>query len=119
MLVSFRAQQAERAVARYLRDQGYLVVGRNVRLGHLELDIVARDDRTVVVVEVRTRGAGAFTSGFGSIDRAKRRRLRWAGERLWRNRYRDDPTVNHMRFDAASVTFSGSDIRIEYCKGAF
>jgi putative endonuclease len=114
-----RAAEAEAAVAEYLECLGYTVVGCNVRLGRLELDIVAREGRTVVVVEVRTRSEHALTTGFGSIDRAKRERTRRAGERLWRERYRDDAGVDHLRFDAASVTFEHGSPRVSYCRAAF
>jgi putative endonuclease len=114
-----RAARAEAAVAEYLETLGYAIVGHNLRLGRLELDLVARDGRTVVVVEVRTRSASAYTTAFGSIDQAKRQRIRRAGERLWRERYRHDPSVDHLRFDAASVTFQASAARVNYCRAAF
>ncbi len=114
-----RAARAEAAVADYLAARGCVIVGRNLRLGRLELDLVVRDGRTVVVVEVRTRGKGAYTSAFGSIDWSKRQRVRRAGERLWRDRYRDDPTVDHLRFDAASVSFHEETARVSYCRAAF
>jgi len=110
---------AERAVVDYLRARGFDVVATNLRLGRLELDVVARDGRVVVVVEVRTRGPGAWTSGLGSIDSKKRLRVRRAGERLWRDRYKHDASVDRMRFDVASVTFEAGVPRVEYVVAAF
>jgi putative endonuclease len=96
------------------------VLDTNVRLGHLELDIVAREQDTVVVVEVRTRGAGAWQTGLESIARTKAKRVRTAGERLWRKRFERDPTVNRMRFDVAVVSYDGSGkALIEYARGVF
>jgi putative endonuclease len=112
-------QRAEEAVARYLERSGWAIVGRNLRLGRLELDIVARQGPLIVVVEVRTRGAGAWTTGFGSVSPAKRERIRRAGQRLWRDRFRDDPSVSRMRFDAASVRFDGGEPDIDYVVAAF
>ncbi|HOU90066.1 MAG TPA: YraN family protein [Polyangiaceae bacterium] len=114
-----RAARAERAVAAHLRALGYEIVATNLRLGHLELDVVARRGPLVVVVEVRHRGRGAWTSGFGSIDPAKQRRVRRAGERLWQRRYRDDATAERLRFDAASVSFDGDRALVEYVEAAF
>jgi putative endonuclease len=114
-----RARQAERAVADLLTDSGFEIVGTNLRLGYLELDVVARRRDLIVVVEVRARGHGAWTTGFGSIDHAKRRRIRWAAERLWRKRYRSDPSVSRLRIDAAAVLFNESGMSICYCEGAF
>ena len=115
-----RAHAAEAAVAAYLEQRGFALVAQNLRLGKLELDVVARQGPLIVVVEVRTRGAGAWTTAFGSIDSAKRRRIRRAGERLWQRRYRNDDSVERMRFDAASVTFDAEgDARVEYVEAAF
>ena len=95
-------------------------MAQNLRLGRLELDVVARKGPVIAVVEVRTRGAGAWTSAFGSIDSTKRRRIRRAGERLWQRRYKNDASVERMRFDAASVTFDeAGSARVEYVEAAF
>jgi putative endonuclease len=112
-------QRAEDAVALYLERSGVSIVARNLRLGRLELDIVARQGELILVVEVRTRSAAAWTTGFGSVSPAKRERVRRAGQRLWRDRFRDDPSVTRMRFDAASVRFRGGEPDIDYVVAAF
>jgi putative endonuclease len=112
-------QAAEAAVCDYLERQGYQIVARNLRLGRLELDVVARKDELIVVVEVRTRGPGAWTTGLGSISRLKRERIRRAGQRLWRERYRRDTSVERLRFDVASVVFEGETAHVEYIVAAF
>jgi putative endonuclease len=107
-------------VASDLERSGIAILATNLRLGRLELDIVARDGDTVVVVEVRTRGAGAWQTGMESIARTKAKRVRAAGERLWRQRFLRDPTVNRMRFDVAVVTFDeAGNHSIEYARGVF
>jgi putative endonuclease len=89
----------------------------NLRLGRLELDVVARDGDTVIVVEVRHRGRGAWQTGLESIAPVKAKRVRAAGERLWRSRFERDPRVNRMRFDVAVVTFEESgEPQIEYAR---
>lgn len=112
-------RRAEDAVARYLESAGCSIIERNLKLGRLEIDIVARKGELILVVEVRTRGAGAWTTGLGSMSRAKRERIRRAGQRLWRDRYKADPSVERMRFDAASVTFDGDRADIDYVVAAF
>ncbi|HVJ22033.1 MAG TPA: YraN family protein [Polyangiaceae bacterium] len=111
--------RAERLVALWLQRRGYDIVATNLRLGHLEIDIVARLGPVVVIVEVRTRGEGAWTTPFGSVDPAKRTRLRRAGERLWQRRYKHDPSVERMRFDVASVKFVDGKPQIEHAVAAF
>jgi putative endonuclease len=106
-------------VARFLHERGFEIVATNLRLSYLELDVVARRDELVVVVEVRSRSGRAWTSGFGSIDGKKRYRIRLAGQRLWQRRYRSDLSVKRLRFDAASVVFGPRGPVIEYVEAAF
>jgi Holliday junction resolvase-like predicted endonuclease len=80
---------------------------------------VARRGELVVIVEVRERGSAAWTSGFGSLNGRKRYRVRLAGQRLWQRRYQRDPSVKHLRFDAASVRFGPEGASIEYVEAAF
>jgi Holliday junction resolvase-like predicted endonuclease len=81
--------------------------------------VVARRGDLVVVVEVRSRSASSWTTGFGSLDGKKRYRIRLAGQRLWERRYRFDRSVNRIRFDAASVVFGPTGPVIEYVEAAF
>ena len=88
-------------------------------MNYLEVDLLVRDGRTLVLVEVRARGEGAWTSALGSVDGWKRTRLRRAGERLWRRKYRFDTSFDHVRFDVAAVTFGAGEPKIEYVRAAF
>jgi putative endonuclease len=112
-------QRAEALVAAWLVGQGYEVVATNLRIGMLEIDLVVRQGPVVAVVEVRTRGPTARTTGFGSVTRLKRERIRRAGERLWQRRYRHDPSVERLRFDVASVRLDTEPPSIEYVIAAF
>lgn len=103
----------------WLEARQFAIVATNLRVGQYEIDVVARSGPLIVVVEVRTRGARAWTSGFGSLDGAKRRRIRLAGERLWQRRYRKDPSAERLRYDAASVSFVSGEAVVEYVPAAF
>lgn len=115
-----RGALAEQIVAEYLEAKGACILGLNVRVGRLELDIVARERDVVLIVEVRTRGPRSWQNALESIGHAKIRRVREAGERLWSIRFASDSTVNHMRFDAATVEFrQNGEALIEHFPGAF
>ena len=49
--------RGENAAAKYLRGLGYRILVRNYRCKVGEIDIVARDGKTLVFVEVKTRAA--------------------------------------------------------------
>ncbi|MDA3957890.1 YraN family protein [Oceanispirochaeta sp.] len=42
----------------YLKDRGYEIVSRNERVGHSDIDILAREGEVLVFVEVRTKSDG-------------------------------------------------------------
>jgi putative endonuclease len=110
---------AEEAAARFLEAAGFVILDRNLRVGRLEIDLVAREGCVVVLVEVRTRGPRSFVRGLDSIDVKKRARVRAAGEILWSTRFTHEPGVERMRFDAASVAFTATGPVVEHVRGAF
>jgi len=48
-------ERGENAAAKFLRNNGYKIIARNYKCGVGEIDIVARDGKTLVFVEVKTR----------------------------------------------------------------
>ena len=113
--------QAEDAAAAHLAALGFSILDRNVRLGPLEINLVAREGEVIVVVEVRTRGAGAWVRALDSIDAKKRDHLRAAAERLWRERFANDPTAARLRYDALTVELddAGTAVAFEHVRGFF
>ncbi len=115
-----RGRLAEEFVAAELARNGYEILGRNVRVGALELDIVARNGAVLVIVEVRTRGARSWGSALESVTAEKQRRLRRASEILWSRRFSRWPSLERVRFDVASVELvPDSTPRLTYVEAAF
>ncbi|WP_394842423.1 YraN family protein [Pendulispora brunnea] len=113
------SKKAEDAVVEYLQAQGFDVAARNLRLGHLEVDIVGLRDGLAVLVEVRTRGATAYEKPLASVAGKKKMRLLHAADRLWRGYLSKRPDVARMRIDVAGVTFGvDGSVHIEYIPGA-
>jgi len=54
-------RRGEALAAEYLKKQGYSIIEQNARSRLGEIDLVARDRKTLVFVEVRTRRSGDFT----------------------------------------------------------
>lgn len=72
-------------MAARLAALGWVILGRNVRLGRSELDIVAADPgppARLVLVEVRWRRSRSFGGAEASFDRRKRAQLRIGLARL-------------------------------------
>jgi putative endonuclease len=113
-----RGKRAEDAVVDYLETRGFEVLGRNVRLGPLEIDLVARKGALAVVVEVRTRGGGAWERALESVGAKKRASIVRATQRLWRAKLAGMTGVERVRIDVAAVTFDGGATRVEYIEAA-
>jgi len=62
---------AEDVAYEWLRAQGWRLVGRNVKIGKDEIDIVAIDGSDVVCVEVRSARSPAFGSPEERVDARK------------------------------------------------
>lgn len=70
-----RGQAAEALAARHLEQRGLRIVQRNFRIRGGEIDLICRDGRTLVFVEVRLRSRQDFGGAGASITAAKRRRI--------------------------------------------
>jgi putative endonuclease len=66
----------EDAAAEFLRRLGYEILARNYRHARREIDIVARDGRTTVFVEVKTLRAGNGREPVEAVTPGKLYRIR-------------------------------------------
>jgi putative endonuclease len=93
-------QRSERAAARFLRKLGYRILAANVSDSEGELDLLALDGETLVVVEVRARSLPDPQVAADSVNYPKQRKLTEAAVRfLSRRRLLG---VN-LRFDVLAI----------------
>ncbi len=52
-------RRGEELACQYLAQNGFTLLHRNYRSAHQEIDIIARDDTTLIFVEVKTRSCTA------------------------------------------------------------
>jgi putative endonuclease len=108
----------EQLAAAHLERLGYRVLARNHRTRHGEIDLVAADDETLVIVEVKTRrGPG---SPWEALDHRKRARVRRMAASYLRS-VEDRPRRRRIRFDAIGVRFdaAGRFVGLDHLEGAF
>ena len=99
-----------------LERRGYAIVARRYRRRGGEVDIIARDGRTVVFVEVKARESLEFGAGGEAVTFLKRRRLAAVAlDYLARNRL----TEAACRFDVVSVEIRDGAPVIEVYENAF
>src|SRR5262245_20067913 len=73
-LAKARGSDAEDRAAKWLRSLGYEILARNLRTRSGEIDVIARDGSTLVLVEVRYRNAHVFDA-WRSLAGGKRQRF--------------------------------------------
>jgi putative endonuclease len=91
-----RGRLWESRAAAHLEQHGLEVLTRGYRCRLGEIDLVCRDDRHLVIVEVRARSRGALCSAVDSIDAHKRRRIVQATRHL---------LMRHAEWQAVAVRF--------------
>ncbi len=111
-----RARRGEALAALFLRLKGYRIEARNWRCPLGEIDIVARDRRTLVFVEVKTRTGATAGTPEEAVDERKRRRLALLA-RSFLTRVRGEPPP--CRFDVIAVDLSRALPRVRHLRGAF
>ena len=109
--------RGEEIAAAYLRGQKFTIVERNFRCKGGEVDIVARDGKTFVFVEVKARRSLSFGSPQASVTHFKQRQISKAALTwLAKNRLKD---VN-ARFDVIAIILREYEVpRIEHLRNAF
>lgn len=113
----------------HMRRRGFVIVDRNVRTRHGEIDLIAIDEQaTLVFAEVKTRRAGSTRRGlcpeeqplaylkFSQRSRLRRLAQAWLYETTARR-----PRATTIRFDAIGVVVDGQDrlLRLDHIEGAW
>ena len=113
-----RGARGEKLACRFLRRSGYKILYRNFkgRSGG-EIDVVCRDQDTLVFVEVKTRASEDFGRPVAAVDRQKQKRISRGG--LNWLRMLDNPDIL-FRFDVVEVIIAeNASPRLELIKNAF
>jgi putative endonuclease len=106
----------EQKSIQYLKNKGYKILDINFRSKLGELDIVARQAKTICFIEVKTRSSKERGDPLESITAAKKQKLsRLAVSYLKINNLLDRPA----RFDVVSVYQDGFQTDIKLIKNAF
>lgn len=109
-----QGQLSEQHARRWLEAAGLRFVAANVHYRGGELDLIMRDGRTWVFVEVRYRRNDRYGGAAASVTRTKQRRVRHAAACWLAARGSSLDTVA-CRFDVVAITGS----QFEWLRNAF
>ena len=97
-----------------LKKKGHVILHRNWRCRHLEVDLISRDGEYLVFTEVKCRTDNTLQEPFKAVDVAKQHKLIRAANAYIR-RYKSDLEV---RFDVVSVVL-GPPVQVTHIEHAF
>ncbi len=110
----------EKVSAKFLKKKGYKLLGSRVHIGTRdEFDLIARDGKVLVFVEVKTRGSEKYGRPASSVNRHKRHTLSRAAVRYIKKLR--NPRVC-FRFDVVEIIGKIEDIEppiIRHIENAF
>ncbi|MGD2112026.1 MAG: YraN family protein [Gammaproteobacteria bacterium] len=108
---------AETLACEYLLGQGLVLVERNFRSRHGEIDLVMHERDSLVFVEVRYRRESRYGSGAESIDRRKQARITACARYFIQCNPRT--AERPCRFDVMAVSGNLLQPQIEWIRDAF
>ena len=89
----------ERLAEEYLQGKGFVILHRNWRAAHKEVDLIALDGDLLVFVEIKTRSGLAYGFPEEAVTASKQAHLRTAAT-LFLERH---PQYATVRFDVVSI----------------
>lgn len=119
--VNARGTYGEDCAAAYLLRGGWILLARNFRSGHREIDIIAENGGVIAFVEVKTRTLGGWCDPVCAVGLGKRRHIVAAAQGY----LLAHPECGELqpRFDIAEVVLARGDPprtwELRYLPGAF
>ena len=105
----------EKIAARFLESAGYQIVERNYRYLKAEIDLIAKKDEVLAIVEVKTRTGSPLEHMADAVNKGKIHRLVMAADHYITARGLDV----EARFDIIWITKCRNKVSLEHIKNAF
>ena len=107
---------SESLVARYLKKSGYKILEQNYRTPLGEIDIIAKEKKTIVFVEVKSRRSNRYGNPKWAVTPRKQRKISMVALQYLKSTRQLD---NRARFDVVTVISNRDEPQIEIVKNAF
>lgn len=108
-------KQGEKAATNFLINKGYEILDKNWHFGHLELDIIAKKNNIVSIVEVKTRATAEISQPEEAVTIGKIKRIvRAADAYVIQNKIEEE-----IRFDIITAVGFKNHFKISHIEDAF
>ncbi len=110
-----KGNMGEVTAINYLKNHNYIILEQNWRFKHLEIDIIALLDTTLVIVEVKWRSSIAFGAPETFVTKQKQKNLIKAADYYIKSKGLNYET----RFDVISIVEGFPASKVEHIIDAF
>lgn len=112
-------RQGEDIACKLLESMGHLILERNFRTGHLEIDIISNAADGIHFVEVKARRESIQAPPQENVDLTKQRRIARAANGFLRTKKGMPFGSSECHFDIVAVTFAKETTHVEYFPDAY
>ena len=109
-------RKGEELAIRFLKKNGYRIIGRNYVCKMGEMDIIAKEKGTLVFIEVKTRTSTTFGPPQLAVDQKKQRQLSKVALNFLKEKRLEDVKA---RFDVVAILLGPKGEEMELIKDAF
>lgn len=108
-------KEGEDLATQFLAKHGYTILAKNYRFKKLEIDLIAKDQNDLVIVEVKTRINRYFGEPYVFVTKKKQKQIiKAANQYIHENNWFGD-----TRFDIISIVLNSEEQSIEHIPHAF
>ena len=108
-------KKGEQLAVNFLLESNYIIIERNYRFDKAEVDIIARKNNTLAIIEVKTRSS----SDFGNPqDFVKPKQIKNLVKAVDQYVVKNNLDLD-IRFDIIAITKKGKTYNIEHLENAF
>ena len=108
-------RRGEELALAFYTENGYTILEKNWQLNHLEVDIIAKNDESIVFCEVKTRSGNVLVEPQQSVSPQKQRNIiRAANYYVLKHQI-----LLEVRFDIVAIVFAGEQYNLEHIPYAF
>ena len=112
-------RKGEDIACRFLQSIGHVILERNFRSGHLEIDIISFNEEGMHFVEVKTRRRSIQAPPQENVGALKQARIAKAALKFLKTKKGMPYGSHECFFDVAAVTFDGDKASLEWFPQAY
>lgn len=105
----------EDLACKYLIQNGFTLLNRNVRFKKYEIDIVAQKNNEIIIIEVKTRQTNQIGEPWRAVTRSKQKQIIHVADHY----LKENAISLDTRFDIISIVHNSFQTEIEHIPNAF